>query len=195
MAQVQIIEVGQTELLHVYPGQQHPQAVHVFLDCRSGRFGAEYDAEIGNAVSFDEYHGHIQTWPIAILAGGAVNAMLAALAPLAQRVLDGYSAEWNGNNMIATFDADASAALDEIADALDDDDDCDNPDRLHWAEAQDWLYDVRADLRAQLAEGKTVDALYDELQGDGADEDRPVLVSLRDYLDSLATSVAAGKIC
>jgi hypothetical protein len=61
------------------------------------------------------WHGHEQRFGIPNnLLGHVINEMMDKIAPLAQRVVDGYESDWNGNNMIATFDDDATEALEEI---------------------------------------------------------------------------------
>lgn len=168
------------DLLKIYPGQQDPQGTFVELDCKSGYLGADYDAEIGNAVPSDVWHGHTIRYAIPLLRGDSANRLLAEIAPLAQRVLDGYESEWNGNNTVGVLDEDAINAEREIREIIDtyDDEDC-----LHWRDASDWMADVESEIEYRRSQGETVDALYDEYQGNGTDEDRPVIVGLREWLE------------
>lgn len=109
-----------------YPGQTAPQGTYIYLDCRDGEFGVDYNPEVGNAIPFGVYHGHVQRIGIDILTQDAIEALLIEIAPLAQRVVDGYSSVWDDNNYVARFAADALQALEEIqarcARPLDDDD-------------------------------------------------------------------------
>ena len=182
MTRLKIIEETEpNRLLHIYPRQEAPQGCFLYLDCETGQFGADWDAQIGNAVPSDVWHGHTRWYPIPVLQDSTVNALLAELAPLAQRVLDGYASEWNGNNLVGAFDDDAQAAEAEIGRAIEDYGDGD----LHWADARDWLYGIEDELVERIANGETIDSLIDELDGDGSAEDKPVLVGLLNYVESL----------
>ncbi len=190
MAKVTIYEVsGENDLLHIYPRQQQPQGCYLELDCRSGGLSAEYNPEIGNAVPFAVWHGHTQRFGIVPLSKADANELLHEVEAAAQRVCDGYRSEWDGNNMVAVFDDDALGAMQEIQASCDA---CDGQ-ALIWADARDWLYDVKRDIASALAAGSSIDELMEEYDGDGMVEDQPVLVGLRDYLEGLAERVAAGE--
>jgi hypothetical protein len=114
---IEIIEVEGNELFVQYQGQSQPQPVHVSLDCRTGELSAEYDPEIGGSRPMDVHHGHVCRWRIPVLTAEAANALLADLAPIAQRVVDGYSSEWDGSNHVGRLSDDADDAAIDI-DAL-----------------------------------------------------------------------------
>lgn len=113
--------VGRTALHCTYPRQSQPQDVYVTLDCRNGKLTAAYNAEIGNAVSEATWHGHVLRWRIAPLRDVAANALLAAIAHLATKVVEGYESEWSvmrGAN-VARYTEAANAACDTIGDMCD----------------------------------------------------------------------------
>lgn len=114
-ATIEIVYVeSDTELHHRYRGQTSAQDCYVWLNCKTSKLGASHDAEIGNAVPFAVHHGHTQRWSIPALKADAANALLEEIAPLAARVVAGYSSEWDGSNHVANFNADAEAAREEI---------------------------------------------------------------------------------
>lgn len=117
MSTVSIHPVSTTDSLHChYDRQTNAQPCFIELDCETGRLCADYNGEIGNAIPMSVYHGHDQRWGIPALTAAAANALLQEIAPIAQRVVDGYESEWDGNNMVARFNDDAHAAIDEIVD-------------------------------------------------------------------------------
>lgn len=137
MADITVVSVVDTdELFHHYPGQVRHQPCRGYLDCCRGRLGASYDPEIGNNIPADEYHGHTQVWTIPCLRAEAANALLAAVAPLAERVVDGYEDLWDGSNWRAVFDEDAQAAIREIEALCDA---ADPSDAVRAWDAGDWL--------------------------------------------------------
>ena len=98
-----------------YQGQTSEQDCYIELDCRRAWLSAYYNAEIGNAVPFSAYHGHEQRFAIPCLTADVANALMEEIAPIAQRVVDGYEFDWDGNNHVAKFTDDAQAAIEEIA--------------------------------------------------------------------------------
>lgn len=101
-------------LSHRYHGQNAPQPVYVYLDCRHGVLSADYDPEIGGAVGADVYHGHTLRWRIPAMPRTAANTLLSRLAPLAEKVLAGYESVWDGNNHVGRFTPAAHEASAEI---------------------------------------------------------------------------------
>ena len=112
--EIEITNVRGNELFRRYPGQTGAQPCHVLLDCRSGKLRAEYNPEIGNACTGDEYFGHTQAWPIPCLRERAGDAVRAGREPLADRVVGGYGSEWDGSNHLAVFTDDAQEAIEAI---------------------------------------------------------------------------------
>lgn len=177
---------GTADLLCVYPRQQAPQDCYVWLDLTTGRLGADYNDQIGNAVPEKVWHGRRRRYAIPLLQAASANALLTDLAPLAERVLAGSDIRWNGHNHVGVLDADAQAAEEEIERL------CQGWEAdLYWVEAGDWLAMERQSLSERLAAGETVDALDAEIDGDGTEEDRPIVIGLIAYLEGLAAEGAA----
>jgi len=164
------------ELFCHYTRQTVQQPCYVELDCCSGTLTANYNAEIGNGVPFSVYHGHDQRWGIPCLAAEDANALLEGLAPLAQRVLDGYDSGWDGNNIVATFTDDAKAAIDEIEHL------CTNAfgDVLTGFDADSWLEGSDAMVNADTTD-EQIDTIAQSL-ADKALEDGYVLLDTVAYL-------------
>ena len=99
----------------LYAGQTAPQPAYVEIDCQAARIRAGYNPDIGGAVPFDVWHGHLQRCPISPdLTAAEINDLMARIAPLAARVVVDYRSIWNGSNHVARFSDDASEAIDEI---------------------------------------------------------------------------------
>lgn len=136
MKTIEIVSVTGNELFRHYRGQTSAQPCNVSLDCRSGKLRAEYNPEIGNAIPAEEYHGHVQTWSIPCLRASAANALLAEIAPIAERVVAGYSREWDGSRYRAAFDEDAHSAIRDIESLCNA---ADPSDAVKAWDAGDWL--------------------------------------------------------
>lgn len=111
---IQTKPVVGTELYHRYPRETEPQGVFVELDARTGHLTASFDPEVGSGTPTDVWNGHVVRWTIPPLRADAANRLLAEVAPLAERVVAGYSVRWDGNNHVAKFTKDAATAIDEI---------------------------------------------------------------------------------
>ena len=113
----------------------------------------EWHQSQDHSMTFDQYHRRILEWSShMVFAVEADHAMILALAeklqPLLDRVIDGYTIEWDGNNNVGKLTDDAQVASDEITDIM---------DRLHpedWStpvdvwDAREWLgdfHDITAD--------------------------------------------------
>lgn len=96
-----------------YDGQLHAQKVNVTLDLEDGELTADYEGSVG-AIPESVFHDRTLWFGIPPLVDEVANRLLDALAPLAQRVLDGADIEWDGNNHVGVLDDDAAAARDEI---------------------------------------------------------------------------------
>lgn len=107
-------ETNPTALFRHYDGETYAQSCHIELDLRDGELTADYDGEIGNAVPMTVWHGIVRRWGIPCLTAEAANTLMREIAPLAQRVLDGASIEWDGNNNVGRLTDDAQAAEEEL---------------------------------------------------------------------------------
>lgn len=100
-----------------YARQDEPQPAYISLDCRNGSVEADYNGEIGNAVPLEVHHGHVLRFDISPYASsGNINAALRQYRPQFQRIVNGYSEQWDGSNHIARYSPDAEAAIAELMD-------------------------------------------------------------------------------
>lgn len=112
---VRIIECTDlTELYRHYDGQSEPQPAYIELDTQAGTLYADYNAEIGNAIPFSVYHGLDRRYGIPVLTGEAANRVMQEIAPLAERIVAGTEAVWDGSNTVAELSDDALAAEEEL---------------------------------------------------------------------------------
>lgn len=119
MTKVRIIEcTDPTELFRHYDGQSEPQSAYIELDTQNETLSASYDAGIGSGVPASVYHGLDRRYGIPILTADAANRVMEEIAPLANRVIAGTKAVWDGNNTVAEFTEDALAAEEEIEELL-----------------------------------------------------------------------------
>lgn len=158
MTDVTVVPVEKTdELFCHYPGRAKPQPAHVQLDLEDGELLASHNAEVGEGMPASVFLGRALRWDIPILTADAANRLLDGLVPLAQRIVDGATIEWNGNDHIGRLDDDARAAADDIQ-AL-----C-SPQSGHWDEsaqvcefdAADWVADTEEETVTRL--GLTADS-------------------------------------
>lgn len=186
-ATIEIVYVeSDTELHHHYSGQSSPQDCYVWLNCETSKLGATHNAEIGNAVPVAVHHGHTQRWSIPTLKADAANALLEEIAPLAARVVAGYSSEWDGSNHVADFDADAEAAREEI-DTL-----CeratngaDESDTVNVWQARDWFGAVGDAARQCREFGIGPNTTDDELAAIESDEEAVAKTEGVDVLEGI----------
>jgi hypothetical protein len=91
-------------LYHRYPQQAAPQPAYLELDCQAATLAAHWDR--GPMAVW-----HARRYPIAPATHARLlTALLATVAPFAQRVVDG----WDGSSGVAQLDDDAQAAEDEL---------------------------------------------------------------------------------
>lgn len=193
-ATIEIVYVeSDTELHHRYRGQTSAQDCYVWLNCKTSKLGVMRGAEIGSAVPFAVHHGHTQRWSIPALKAKAANELLEEIAPLAARVVAGYSSEWDGSNNVAELSDDAEAAREEI-DALCEriTDRADESETVSVWEASSWYSGVgdRDQQRDALKiTAETTDAELEEIETREDDTARSngcdVIECHADYLRSL----------
>ena len=100
-------------LIHQYSGQINPQRRYIEID-RNGGLHIDWNAEVGNAVPADVYHG------IRLRITGEWRSKKSARDFIArhkenfQRVIDGMGERWNGSNHVGTLTDDARDALDQL---------------------------------------------------------------------------------
>lgn len=148
--QVKIREVqDRFALACQYPGQTQPQSAYIALDLRDRTMWAEYDPEIGNAVSMAVCHGHVRRYYIPPLVADVANRLMQDLEPLARRVCDGYESEWNGSNHVAKLSEDAQEAETEIEGLTTWHYDWDPTDAAQMQTACDWYYEVSDEVKGK----------------------------------------------
>lgn len=161
MTTIHVAHISPVDALHHrYHGQSERQDCYIELDCQDGELTADYNAEIGNAVPMAVHHGHVRRYTIPCLKADAANALLDKIAPLAQRIVDGYSSEWDGNNHVADLDDDAQAAEAEIESLCDYDYDVETV--TVW-QAEDWFAGVGGYDRQRAEMGITAATTDEEL--------------------------------
>jgi hypothetical protein len=165
MNTVTIIPVRGNALYRRYSGQNAPQDCYVSLDCQKGYLTADFNPEIGNALPFAVYHGHVQRWSIPALKADVVNALLREIAPLAERMIAGYERVWDGHNHVAEFSEDADEADDAIIALCDRATaDADEHSTVQVWDASDWFLGIN-DAKVQCeAFGITAETTDDELR-------------------------------
>ena len=156
---IKILEV-EACLYHRYSGQTAEQPVYVELNCETGQLSADWNAEIGNAVPIAVWHGRTQRWSIPALVKTAANALLEAIAPLAQRVCDGYESQWDGSNHVGRYTDDARSAIDEIAYLCQ----ASAEDAVNVIDPLEWIANTPGlDIRAGMTDAE-IEAMAAELQ-------------------------------
>lgn len=199
--------IEDAELFRQYHGQHEPQPCFIALDLPSGRLWADYNPHIGGGVEFDVVHGFERHWGIPLLTAGAANELLDQIAPLAQKMLEHWEKDWNGNNMVAVLGDAAAEAEEQISGLLGgqyDDHDPRHP-LADAARVQVWGLDTGA-LNGQETEefditGDTTDERLDEIAQEirdgladcGANPEAVVIVpGLVEHLRGLRDDQRAG---
>ncbi|MFI8944103.1 helix-turn-helix domain-containing protein [Streptomyces syringium] len=112
---VRIIDCTEPAELYLhYDGQSEAQPAYIELDTQDGTLHADCNAEIGGAVPSSVYHGLHRRYGIPALTADAANRVMQEIAPLAERIIAGTEAEWDGNNTVAVLSDDALAAEEEL---------------------------------------------------------------------------------
>jgi len=102
---------GDHPLYMVYPQQFNPQDAYVQLDCDDAEMNADWNAAVGYSIPMPVYHGRIKRYPVSpYLTSEEVNKLMEGILPLAQRVVDGYTCEWDGHNLVGKFSEDSQEA-------------------------------------------------------------------------------------
>lgn len=112
-----ICPAGKAPIYVKYPSQSNAQNAFIQLDCRNEVLRAGYNPEIGSGVPFDVHYGHLRRYDVpADVNGESLKEFMNSVEvkELCERVIDGYSSEWNGNNHVAELDDDAQEAEAEL---------------------------------------------------------------------------------
>jgi hypothetical protein len=103
-----------SSLYRQYDGQCRPQDCYIEIDLDHSTIEASYNAEIGNSVPMDVWHGISRRFEIPCISPATADALLAELLPLAERLEAGHETVWDGKNYVSHLSQDAQNAHDEI---------------------------------------------------------------------------------
>lgn len=179
---------GTYDLHQHYRGQSAPQPCHVQLACDTGTLGAGYSGEIGNGVPSHVWHNRTLRWTIPCLTADAANALLDEVLPIAERIVAGYSCEWDGHNHVGRFDADAEAAREKMHDLISGRQFAESALIEEW-DASDWFGGVGSRNAQRSTLGITASTTDEEMDAIETREDNAagarIINGLRRYLDGL----------
>lgn len=115
--QVTITALTEPDELHChYQGEFNVQPCVLALNLEHGTMTCHYNAAIGSGIPASVYNRRTLWYDIPVLTADAANTLMESLKPLAQRILDGATIEWDGNgNHRGELNADAQAADTELA--------------------------------------------------------------------------------
>jgi len=101
----------ENELYKKYPSQDRPQPCFVLIDCIDKTLSVRYDPEVGYAIPIMVWMGHIRRIDIPVLTNDAAKYFLDKIAPIAAKIIDGYSSDWDGGNYVASYTDGANEAF------------------------------------------------------------------------------------
>lgn len=108
-------DAPQRPLLFHPPGQPGPVPAYLALDCRTGNLWAERDPDPSGPPPLSVLCGYVQHWPVSpYLRPAQINEALKLVASLAQDVVDGFSAHYQGRDIPARFTSWAKDCLQEM---------------------------------------------------------------------------------
>lgn len=171
-----------------FQSQNQCQPAYVELDCETGKLYAYVSGEIGNGVPMRVYHRLSVRWGIEALKTDAANALLEEIAPLAQRIVDGFDSGFDGHNIVGSFEKDAEEAEQEISDLCGQ---TSEYDRVKSWDAADWFAEQgRAAVTAEFGiTAKTTDdelaAMVAKAESDIDSEYCDELTGTAEYFESL----------
>lgn len=121
-------------LWHSYAGQDQCQDTYIEFDLSNGELRPHWNAEVGSGVPSAVWHNIRLLYPIAPdLTKEEINALLDAVAPLAQTLLDGSDIVWDGSRSVGIY---AEAVHDQIGRLCDET----RTASLGVMDASHWLY-------------------------------------------------------
>lgn len=110
------LPMSRAAYFHWYEGQTNPQGAYLELDPADNSLIADWNGEIGNAIPMDVNnhrrfrYGFPATTPLQ-----TVRELMEEIAPLAARVIAGYSEDYDSNgNLVGRLNDDARNAEDEL---------------------------------------------------------------------------------
>ena len=176
-------------LYYQYDGQTNVQPAYVELDLTADppTLSAGYSGEIGGGVPMAVWHNRCLRWAVMPnLTAAEIRTLLDTLAPLAERVANGYEDAWDGSNTLGRFSEDAEYARYRAA--------CACRDVLTesggvW-DASDWLNALgRAGTIADygitaLSTDDDLEEIGKQMEGEALDQDISIIYTMA-HLESL----------
>lgn len=97
-----------------YPSQTSQQPCELRIDLENETLSVDYNPEIGQprAMTMSAWCRRTIVFEIPCLTTTVANHLLDEAGPIAQRMVDGATIEWNGNNRVGTLNGDAQEAQD-----------------------------------------------------------------------------------
>lgn len=184
-------EAAPAALFDLYPGQQAPQDAYIALSIEDEAMWAESNGEIGNAVPFDVYHRLTLRWYLEPIQAEAANELMDELLPLAERVIDGASVKWDGNNNVGAYTEDASDAIHEI-ERIVNDWACER-DGFDWMSAADWFQWDNDEVVGLIRDGLSAQDICARVEADLPTEPMMMLPDLDEYVDVLVEAHRAEE--
>ena len=153
-----------------YPREINPQPAYVELD-EDGAVTADSTGEIGGAIPFSVFHGRTRRYGVAsAVKGDALADYLEGdeAHALFQRIHDGHSVEWDGNNNVGRLTGDAAEAEAELQTALEEIETAEVWEASTWIENDDLdnLWKPGVSL-ADAAKALEVDARDNQIELEG----------------------------
>ena len=153
-----------------YPREINPQPAYVEMD-EHGEVTADSTGEIGGAIPFSVFHGRTRRYGVAsAVKGDALADYLESgdARALFQRIYDGHSVEWDGNNNMGRLTEDAQQAEIDLEAALIEIDQAEVYEAAQWIENDDLdnLWKPGVSL-ADAAKALEVDARDNQIELDG----------------------------
>lgn len=172
----------QAELFLRYRSEFFAQPVHLYVDLETGEISTETWGEIGGGTTFNVVHGVTPRWrwngtPTVAQA----NEAMEAIAPLAQKMIDGVEVEFKDGNWVGTLITDeARDAEEKIGEVLGD------MEGLVTEVDADWFFQDTTDLDLSA---ETTDEEIEEIVANadyhGDDGELYVVLGAEAYLQGL----------
>lgn len=163
---ITVVHVKGNELYSKYSSQGRPQPAQVVFNPSSGKLYAEADPCIG-CVPEEEHHRLVLAWGIPTLKAEAANDLLERLAPLCERIAEGFEVAWSGCSKVGQYTSDAEAAIDAVRDLCDGEHGRDSDAEVHVWDAADWLGGIGSDASQRAELGITAATTDEELDAIG----------------------------
>jgi len=144
-----------------------PHRVWMMLDVQTGDLWCDTDWATGSTPADVVYGRHLR-WAMPPLTADAANRLMAEVAPLAQRIIDGTNSEWRPDlwRFVRTHTPDSQAAQ-GIGALTDPDQDWPVEDLVQVWAAADWLRTDCTDLTAEVGlTAATTDEDVDRIGGE-----------------------------